>query len=174
MADTLIKLIMDIQNKIRTTQKKNYREMELLDMKRELLYNNLKNEFLYGVKYKYFTNILHNEIINSMLYDLVLYDYVVINIGVKTLKSIIKNDNIIFSKKSISIPISDLDDGILNIVSVYFYKEDIIIHFEYSDNEGRMIIKPKDNIFKSRPNIRIIDFPLYNFIILSENKDNSL
>jgi hypothetical protein len=174
MADTLIKLIIDIQNKIRITQKKNYKEIGLLDMKLELLYNNLKNEFLYGVKYKYFTDILHNEIINCMLYDLILYDYVVVNIGIKTLKSLIINDDIIFSNKSISIPISDLYKKILDIVSVYFYKEDIIILFEYSDNEGRMIIKPKYDIFKSRPNIRFINFPLYNFTILPDNKDNSI
>ena len=175
MADTLIKLIMDNQNRIRMIQKNNYNEIELLDLKLDLLNSNLKNEFLYGVQYEYFIDILHNEIINCILYDLVLYDYIVINIGVKTLKSLIIDDNLVFTDKSVSIPISDLHERILNdIVSVYFYKKDIIILFEYSDNEGRMIVKPKDSKFQTRSNIKFFNFPLYNFIILPENKDNNI
>lgn len=167
MADTLIKLIMDIQNNLRIVQKKSYNETELINSKLLLLYNNLQSEFKDGVEYKYFTDILHNEIVNCMLYDLEFYDYIVINIGLETLYSLIKNKNIVFSDKSVSISIADLHYKIIDIVSVYFYKESIIILFEYSDNEGRIIVKKKDKTISGRPNIKFIKFPLYNFKMIN-------
>lgn len=167
MADTLIKLIMDIQNNLRIIQKKSYNETELINSKLLLLYNNLQSEFKDGVEYKYFTDILHNEIVNCMLYDLEFYDYIVINIGLETLYSLIKNKNIVFSDKSVSISIADLHYKIIDIVSVYFYKESIIILFEYSDNEGRIIVKKKDKTISGRPNIKFIKFPLYNFKMIN-------
>ena len=167
MADTLIKLIMDIQNNLRIIQKKSYNETELINSKLLLLYNNLQSEFKDGVEYKYFTDILHNEIVNCMLYDLEFYDYIVINIGLETLYSLIKNKNIVFSDKSVSISIADLHYKIIDIVSVYFYKESIIILFEYSDNEGRIIVKKKDKTISGCPNIKFIKFPLYNFKMIN-------
>ena len=169
MADTLIKLITDIQNQKRIKQKINYKEIFLLDSRINLIYNNLKDVFKFGVEYKYFINILHNEIINCILYDLVLYDYVVINIGIKTLYSLMKDKDTKFNDRAESVPIMKLKNNILDIISVYFHKENIIILFEYSDCEGRMVIKPRDHMFKSRPHIKFIEFPLYNFMMLDSN-----
>jgi len=168
MAETLIRLVKNIQNELRTNQKKNFNESSILEAKICLLQNNLKNEFSSGIKYNYFLEILNNEIINCILFDLVLYDYVVFNIGVKMLKSLIIDKNIQFNK-TISIPITLLKPEILDIVSVYFYKEDIVILFEYSDDEGRMIVKNKNTEVKSRSNVKFIKFPLFNLKLLKKN-----
>ena len=107
-----------------------------------------------------------------MVYDLKIYDYIVINIGVDTLYSLIKNKDLLFSDKSIGISISDLHNKIIDIVSVYFYNENVVILFEYSDNEGRMIVKNKNKNFKGRPKIKFIKFPLYNFKMIIKEGNN--
>jgi len=169
MAETLIKLIKNIQNDMRSNEKKTYNESSILDMKLSLLQNNLNKEFSKGVSYNNFLEILNNEIINCIFFDLVIYDYVILNIGLKTLKSLLINSNDIeFDGNTISIPIGILKQEILDIVSIFFYKEDTIILFEYSDEEARMVIKNKNNKLKSRSNIKFMKFPLYNFRLLDK------
>ena len=101
-----------------------------------------------------------------MLYDLIIYDMVVINLGKKTLNSMIFNIDSDTLKNTMSIPVNHIKNHILNIISVFYKKEGIIIMLEVSDNKGRMVIKPKDTQFKTRPNIKFSNFSLYNYIIL--------
>lgn len=168
MAETLIKLIKNIQNDLRTNQKKNFNDMSILEMKLSLLQNNLNKEFLKGVSYNNFLEILNNEIVNCILFDLTIYDSVIFNIGEKTLKSFLTKCDLKFDRDPISIPIEILKKEILDIVSVFFYKEDTIILFEYSDKEARMVVKNKNSEIKSRYNIKFMKFPLYNLTLLDK------
>lgn len=166
MSETLIKLIESNQNEKRLLQRKYFLESSIADTKINLISKNLKNEFKYGVPYSIFLKIFNNEVINCMLFDLVIYDFVVLNIGKKTILSMVKNFDIDLSDKYIQIPVTALKAHILNIVSVFYNKESIVILFEISDNEGRLIIKPKDIFPKKWPSIKFIDFSLNNFLIL--------
>ena len=46
-------------------------------------YNNIKKEFNNGIPYNLFLRVINNEIINCMLYDLIIYDMVILNLGKK-------------------------------------------------------------------------------------------
>ena len=80
-----------------------------------------------------------------------------------TLRSCINNSNLY---KDI-IGFSEIKNDIFNIFAKYYIDNDVIIYFEYSDNEGRIIITPKDNNEKKqRSTCKIFnDFPFYNMTI---------
>lgn len=166
MSDTLAILLQDIQIEKRNNQKKNFLESSMIDTKINLLKNTLKTEFKKGVPSDFFIKILNNEIVNSMFYDLQIYDIVILNIGKNTLYSIMKNTDYDFNSPYTVIPITYFKLYIINLVSVYYNKEGISILFELSDNDARILIKPKDISLKVRPNIKFYDFPLQNFLIL--------
>lgn len=166
MADTLIKLIENLQNEKRSLQKTYFLDSSMKETKINLLQSYIKKEFEDGIPYNSFLRIINNEIVNCLLYDLIIYDMVIINLGKKTLVSMLKNIDTDYLKNHLSIDISNIKNHILNIISVYYKKESIVISLEITDNEARMVIKPKDSIFKTRPDIKFIKFPFYNYIIL--------
>ncbi len=166
MADTLIKLIENIQNDKRLLEKKYFLKSNMEDTKVNLIDTYIKKEFKNGILYKNFLRVINNEIFNCLVYDLFIYDMVIINLGKKTLNSMVFDLDINSVENNLQIPINKIKNHILNIISVFYNNENIIIMLEVSDNEGRMVIKPKDEKIKSRPNIKFIDFSLYNYIIL--------
>ena len=166
MSDTLIKLIEKQQNEKRTLQKQYFIESTMAETKINLLNSYIKKEFKNGIPYNLFLKVINNEIINCILYDLIIYEMVVINLGKKTLFSMLNNIDFDLLKDKFSITIPMIKNHIINIINVYFKKEGIMIILEVSDNEGRMIIKPKDRRVKLRPNIKFIDFSLYDYVIL--------
>ena len=166
MSDTLTKLIQDIQNEKRNFEKVHFIESSMIDTKINLLKNTLKNEFKKGVPNDFFLKILNNEIINSMFYDLQTYDIVILNIGKETLYSLMKNTDYDLDSPYSIVPIVYFKSYIINLVSVYYNKEGISILFEISDNQARILIKPKDVTLKARPDIKFYDFPLKNFLII--------
>lgn len=166
MTDTIIKLIENIQNEKRTQEKKYFIESSMTDTKINLIKSYINTEFSNGVPYNIFLRVINNEIINCMLYDLIIYDMVVLNLGKNTLNSMLKNIDYDSLKNNLSINVNLIKNHILNIITVYYKKEGIMIMLEVSDNEGRMIIKPKDSKFRTRPQIKFSDFSLYNYIIL--------
>lgn len=166
MANTLIKLIENLQNENRSFEKKYFVESAMKETKINLLDSYIKKEFEEGIPYNHFLRIINNEIINCLLYDLISYDIAIINLGKNTLISMLKNIDSDALKKNISIDISNIKNHILNIITVFYKKENIVISLEVTDNEARMVIKPKDMIGIIRPSIKFIKFPFYNYIIL--------
>lgn len=166
MTDTLLKLIENHQNEKRSIQKKYFIESSINDTKINLLNSYFKKEFGKGIPYNDFLRIINNEVINCLLYDLVDYDVVIINLGKKTLISMLKDIDSDVIKNKIFIEISNIKNHILNIITVFHKKENILISLEVTDNEARMVIKPYKSIKLIRPNIKFINFPLYNYTIL--------
>lgn len=162
MADTLLKLIQNI-----IKENRNFSLEELSKYKKlKLINNQLYNEFKLGIDIELFMPLFKYYLNDKILFDSDDYDYIIIDVGIKFLKSVLNkllyinlNDSKIIDNKLIDCNISKLFDNI--------YKDyDVITFFEISDNKARIVIIRKGIFEKIRKTCKeFLDFPFYDMKI---------
>ena len=162
MADTLLKLIQNIikENRNFTLEELNkYKKLKLIN-------NQLYNEFKLGIDIELFMPLFKYYLNDKILFDSDDYDYIIIDVGLKFLKSVLNkllyinlNDSKIIDNKLIDYNISKLFDNI--------YKDyDVITFFEISDKKARIVIIRKGIFEKIRKTCKeFLDFPFYDMKI---------
>ena len=162
MADTLLKLIQNI-----IKENRNFSLEELSKYKKlKLINNQLYNEFKLGIDIELFMPLFKYYLNDKILFDSDDYDYIIIDVGLKFLKSVLNkllyinlNDSKIIDNKLIDSNISKLFDNI--------YKDyDVITFFEISDKKARIVIIRKGIFEKIRKTCKeFLDFPFYDMKI---------
>ena len=162
MADTLLKLIQNI-----IKENRNFSLEELSKYKKlKLINNQLYNEFKLGIDIELFMPLFKYYLNDKILFDSDDYDYIIIDVGLKFLKSVLNkllyinlNDSKIIDNKLIDYNISKLFDNI--------YKDyDVITFFEISDKKARIVIIRKGIFEKIRKTCKeFLDFPFYDMKI---------
>tara|TARA_Y200000002_G_scaffold374006_1_gene374051 strand:+ start:1909 stop:2403 length:495 start_codon:yes stop_codon:yes gene_type:complete len=159
MADTLLKLIQNIikENRDFSLEELNkYKKLKLIN-------NQLYKEFKLGIDIELFMPLFKYYLNDKILFDSDDYDYIIIDVGIKFLKSILNkllylnlNDSKIIDNKLIDSNISKLFDNI--------YKDyDVITFFEISDKKARIVIIRKGIFDKIRKTCKeFLDFPFYD------------
>jgi len=159
--NTLINLLIKLNNDC--YDNKNHYGI-VINKKYDLLNDDIKQLVSKGIDIKDYINFVETHILNIINHDLNINDIVILNIGVKTLQTLI---TIMIDKDNKSM-IFDYDN-----VNNEFYKMIIriinnktLIYLEYSDNEGRIVIRNKNDKLVFRENTKIIKNPLYDIKLL--------
>lgn len=163
MAETLLTLIKDIikENRNFTLEEENkYKKLKLLN-------NQLYNEFKFGIQKELFMPLFKFYIRDKVLFDSDDYDYIIINISLKFLKSILVKILYIDLNKSQVIDAIFVDKDIDTYFQDLYLNFDIIAFFEISDKQARIAIIRKGVTNKLRKSCKICtDFPFKNMSVI--------
>lgn len=163
MAETLLNLIKNIIKENRDfVLEESYKYKKL-----KLINSELNNEFKKGIDKKLFLPYFKFYLRDKVLFDSDEFDYIIINVGIKFINSIL--NKLIYINTDISkiIDIENIDNDIKKLFELYYLDYDVIIYFEISDNEARLVIMTKDAKHKLRNTCKVYqDFPFYNMFIL--------
>lgn len=168
MAETLLTLIKEIvkENRNFTLEEENkYKKLKLLN-------NQLYNEFKIGIKKKLFMPLFKFYIKDKVLFDSDEYDYIIINVGLKFLKSILVKLLYIDLNKSQVIDAQFIDRDIDIYFQDLYLDFDVIIFFEISDKKARIAIIKKEITNKLRKTCKVYtDFPFENMSVIYTLED---
>jgi len=163
MAETLLTLIKDIikENRNFTLEEENkYKKLKLLN-------NQLYNEFKFGIQKELFMPLFKFYIRDKVLFDSDDYDYIIINISLKFLKSILVKILYIDLNKSQVIDAIFVDKDIDTYFQDLYLNFDIIAFFEISDKKARIAIIRKGVTNKLRKSCKIYtDFPFKDMSVI--------
>lgn len=163
MAETLLTLIKDIikENRNFTLEEENkYKKLKLLN-------NQLYNEFKFGIQKELFMPLFKFYIRDKVLFDSDDYDYIIINISLKFLKSILVKLLYIDLNKSQVIDTKLVDRDIDIYFQDLYLNFDVITFFEISDKKARIVIIRKEINNKLRKSCKICtDFPFNNMAVI--------
>ena len=98
---------------------------------------------------------------DKIIFDLDDFNYIIINVGIKFLKSILKKLLYIDNDSNIVIDIDHINPEFKEIFENLYLTYDAIIFFEISD-ESRLTIMEKDASKKLKSCKIYNDFPFYN------------
>ena len=160
MSDTIIALLKNIikENRVRSIEEI-YKCNKLKLLKPDII-----KQFKKGIPSELYLSYLTYYLDDKILFEMDDYDYIVINVGTNILKSMINklvyfNDHHIYG-------IDDIKSEYLDLVVSIYDNNDIITCFEYSDNEGRIILVNKYRKYNDRSPMKICkDFAFYNLLI---------
>ena len=163
MAETLLTLIKEIvkENRNFTLEEENkYKKLKLLN-------NQLYNEFKFGIKKELFIPLFKFYIKDKVLFDSDEYDYIIINVSLKFLKSILIKLLYIDLNKSQVIDAKFVDRDIDIYFQDLYLDFDVITFFEISDEKARIAIIKKGMTNKLRKTCKICsDFPFENMSVI--------
>ena len=135
-------------------------ETKLIILKKDL-YKRYKDSLTHEIFLKY----LYSYISDKIVYEIDDYDLITINIGINIIKGITKR--LIYFNSTKILKYDDLIDDITTLCLAILRNDNIVILFEYSDNEGRMLLSKDYKKFRKN-SIIYNDFPLYNLKIIKD------
>ena len=163
MAETLIALIKNIIKENRNfnlDETNKYKKLKLIN-------NQLNNEFKLGLGKELFLPLFKFYVKDKVLFDSDEYDYIIINISLKFLNSILSKLLYLNLDKTRVIEGKYIDYGIDLFFQNLYLDHDVIAFFEISDTKARLAIIQKgttNNVRKSCKEYN--DFPFYNIKII--------
>ena len=163
MAETLITLIKEIikENRNFTLEEENKCK------KLKLINNQLYDHFKFGIEKELFMPLFKFYLKDKVLFDTDEYDYIIINVGLKFLKSILVKLLYIDLNKTQVIDAKFVDKDIDIYFKDLFIDFDVIIFFEISDKKARIAIIRKEMTNKLRKTCKIYtDFPFENMSVI--------
>ena len=163
MAETLLTLIKEIvkENRNFTLEEENkYKKLKLIN-------NQLYNQFKFGIKKELFMPLFKFYIKDKVLFDSDDYDYIIIDVGLKFLKSMLIKLIYIDLNKSQVIDTKFIDRDIDIYFQDLYLDFDAITFFEISDKKARIAIIRKGMTNKLRKTCKICtDFPFKNMSVI--------
>ena len=163
MAETLIALIKNI-----IKENRNFNLEEIHKYKKlKLINNQLNNEFKLGLKKELFLPLFKFYVKDKVLFDSDEYDYIIINISIKFLNSILSKLLYLNLDKSTVIEGKYIDTSIELFFQNLYLDYDVVTFFEISDKKARIAIMRKgaDNIVRKTCK-EYNDFHFYNINII--------
>jgi len=163
MAETLIALIKNIIKENRNfnlDETNKYKKLKLIN-------NQLNNEFKLGLEKELFLPLFKFYVKDKVLFDSDEYDYIIINISLKFLNSILSKLLYLNLDKSRIIEGKHINSDIDLFFQNLYLDHDVIAFFEISDTKPRLAIIRKETTNKVRKSCKEYnDFPFYNIKII--------
>ena len=163
MAETLLTLIKNIikENRNFNLEETNkYKKLKLLDCQ-------LNNEFKLGIKKNLFLPLFKFYVKDKVLFDSDDYDYIIINVGLKFLNSILSKLLYLNINKNRVIDAKLIDINIDLFFQNLYLDFDVVSFFEISDKKARLAIIRKGTLNKIRKTCKEYDdFPFKNMKII--------
>jgi cellulose biosynthesis protein BcsQ len=163
MADTLLTLIKDI-----IKENRNFNLEETNKYKKLRLINNqLYNQFKSGIDIEILMPLFKFYLKDKVLFDSDDYDYILIDVGLKFLNSIMTKLLYLDLNRCKVIDNDYLHKNISKLFEDFYIDFDVITFFEISDNKARIAIIRKETTKKNRKTCKeFVDFPFYNMKII--------
>ena len=161
MSNTIISLILDIENTKYELEKQNKQEIDLLNERYNLIKNEMKGQFKSGIDFEDYKEILFFYLDICKNFYLKSYDACILEIGWNTFNSI--NETYKFNPKDVIDFVSVLK--LKNPIKNELLKLKIYVYYEVTKDTVSMIITNKNCTYSSKTNNKNIYNPIKDISI---------